>query len=131
MTKNKVKEIHENGVVHPIYLAKQFLDTGIEELNLSMRSFNCLRRAGWDTIGDIIEAIDCKHDLMRVRNLGRTSAEEIFYLIIDYHFNMLTADEKPIYQKLYDELNGFGRGNTQLIDMGSFELCEKILLANV
>lgn len=131
MTKNRVKEIHEDGVIHPVYLAKQFLDTEIEELNLTVRSFNCLRRMGWKTIGDVIDAIDCKHDLMRVRNLGRRSAEEIFYLIIDYHFKMLSADEKPIYQKLYDELNGFGKKNMQLVDMGSFELCEKILLANV
>ena len=53
-------------------------DMPIEELDLSVRSFNCLRRAGKNTIGDILvipKSVLC--DGKTIRNLGRKSAEEI------------------------------------------------------
>lgn len=47
----------------------------IEELDLSVRSFNCLKRAGIETVGDLVQkTLD---DMMRVRNLGRKSLEEV------------------------------------------------------
>ena len=47
----------------------------IEELDLSVRSFNCLKRAGINTVEDIIERTE--EDMMKVRNLGRKSLEEV------------------------------------------------------
>ncbi len=55
-----------------------FLNVGITELNLSVRSYNCLKRAGCDTIGDILALIsDDENGLRRIRNLGSTSEKEI------------------------------------------------------
>jgi len=51
------------------------LAMSIEELELSVRSFNCLKRAGINTVEDIIRHSD--EDMMRVRNLGRKSLEEV------------------------------------------------------
>ena len=53
----------------------RLLDRSIEDLDLSVRSFNCLKRAGINTIGEL--ASRSAEDMMRVRNLGRKSLEEV------------------------------------------------------
>ena len=54
---------------------EKVLEMTIEELDLSVRSFNCLKRAGIDTVEDLIERSE--EDMMKVRNLGRKSLEEV------------------------------------------------------
>ena len=56
---------------------KQMREQEIEVLDLSVRSFNCLKRAGIGTVGDIIEYIDSGRDLRHIRNCGMTSVAEI------------------------------------------------------
>lgn len=105
ITNNQVKEIRDENVIYPFYMAKQFLDIDISELNLSVRSYNCLRRAGWNTVGDILKSIDDKQDLRRVRNLGSRSADEILQILIYYQQDMLSTGERNIYNRKYNELN--------------------------
>ena len=57
---------------------KGLRDVDITELNLSVRSFNCLKRAGCNTVGDILDMMDEDgNGLRRVRNLGVRSETEI------------------------------------------------------
>ncbi len=51
------------------------LEMTIEELDLSVRSFNCLKRAGINTVSDLAEKTE--EEMMRVRNLGKKSFEEV------------------------------------------------------
>jgi len=51
------------------------LSMTIEELDFSVRSFNCLKRAGINTVEDLI--MKTEDDMMKVRNLGRKSLEEV------------------------------------------------------
>ena len=51
------------------------LDMTIEELDLSVRSFNCLKRANINTVADLISKTE--DEMMKVRNLGRKSMEEV------------------------------------------------------
>ena len=51
------------------------LELTIEELDLSVRSFNCLKRAGINTVEDLISKT--QDEMMKVRNLGRKSLEEV------------------------------------------------------
>ena len=51
------------------------LEMTIEELDLSVRSYNCLKRAGINTVEDLID--NSEEDMMKVRNLGRKSLEEV------------------------------------------------------
>ena len=51
------------------------LELTIEELDLSVRSFNCLKRAGINTVEDLVSKSE--GEMMRVRNLGRKSLEEV------------------------------------------------------
>ena len=53
----------------------RLLERSIEDLELSVRSFNCLKRAGINTIGELVSRT--ADDMIRVRNLGRKSLEEV------------------------------------------------------
>lgn len=59
----------------------RILDRTIEELDLSVRSYNCLKRAGINTVHDLIEKSEA--EMMKVRNLGRKSLEEVKLKLID------------------------------------------------
>ena len=60
-------------------MSPDFERTEISELNLSVRSYNCLRRAGCNTVGDILRIIEDEDSggLRKIRNLGNRSEEEI------------------------------------------------------
>ncbi|MGI6119677.1 MAG: DNA-directed RNA polymerase subunit alpha [Desulfosporosinus sp.] len=53
----------------------KILDMTIEEMDLSVRSYNCLKRAGINTVEELIQKTE--EDMMKVRNLGRKSLEEV------------------------------------------------------
>ncbi len=55
--------------------ADEVLDTPIEELDLSVRSYNCLKRQGVNTIGQLTECTEA--DLLNIRNFGAKSIEEV------------------------------------------------------
>lgn len=67
------------------------LEMTIEELDLSVRSFNCLKRAGINTVKDLISKSE--EEMMKVRNLGKKSLEEVRNKLISLGFN-LTSDEE-------------------------------------
>ncbi|ADL06938.1 DNA-directed RNA polymerase subunit alpha [Thermosediminibacter oceani] len=54
---------------------ERILEMPIEELDLSVRSYNCLKRAGINTIGELIQKTP--EEMMKVRNLGKKSLEEV------------------------------------------------------
>jgi len=62
------------------------LDTPIEELDLSVRAYNCLKRQGVNTIGQLTECTE--NDLMNVRNFGAKSIEEVKDKLIDMGLNL-------------------------------------------
>lgn len=54
---------------------EKILEMSIEELDLSVRSFNCLKRANINTVEELVQRSE--EDMMKVRNLGRKSLEEV------------------------------------------------------
>ena len=56
-------------------IKEKVLEMTIEELDLSVRSYNCLKRAGINTVQEL--ANKTEEDMMKVRNLGRKSLEEV------------------------------------------------------
>ncbi len=63
----------------------------IEELDLSVRSFNCLKRAGINTVEDLINKSE--EDMMKVRNLGRKSLDEVIGKIASLGLQLKKDDE--------------------------------------
>ena len=60
---------------------EKVLDRTIEQLDLSVRSYNCLKRAGINTVFDLTEKTE--PEMMKVRNLGRKSLEEVKVKLVD------------------------------------------------
>ena len=63
----------------------------IEELDLSVRSFNCLKRAGIDTVGDLINRTE--EDMIKVRNLGRKSLDEVIQKVHSLGLELKRVEE--------------------------------------
>jgi DNA-directed RNA polymerase subunit alpha len=72
-------------------IKEKMLEMSIEELDLSVRSYNCLKRAGINTVEDL--AGKTEEDMMKVRNLGRKSLEEVLKKMADLGLALQPADE--------------------------------------
>ena len=70
---------------------EKVLEMTIEELDLSVRSFNCLKRAGINTVEDLISKSE--EEMMKVRNLGRKSLEEVLAKLDALGFSLTPDDE--------------------------------------
>lgn len=71
-----VTPLSEDGIfAPPTDEADSVLDTSIEELDLSVRSYNCLKRQGVNTVGQLTECSE--NDLLNIRNFGAKSIEEV------------------------------------------------------
>ena len=70
---------------------EKVLEMTIEELDLSVRSFNCLKRAGINTVEDLISKSE--EDMMKVRNLGRKSLEEVINKLASLGFKLYNEEE--------------------------------------
>ena len=70
---------------------EKVLDLTIDELDLSVRSFNCLKRAGINTVEDLINKSE--EDMMKVRNLGRKSLEEVIAKLNSFGFTLKNDEE--------------------------------------
>jgi DNA-directed RNA polymerase subunit alpha len=69
-------ELPEEGIFEAVVDERdRVLDTPIEELDLSVRSYNCLKRQGVNTIGQLAECSEA--DLLNIRNFGAKSIEEV------------------------------------------------------
>ena len=70
---------------------EKILEMTIEELDLSVRSFNCLKRAGINTVGDLIGKSE--DDMMKVRNLGRKSLDEVIGKLASLGFKLSKEED--------------------------------------
>ena len=70
---------------------KQTLEMTVEELDLSVRSFNCLKRANIHKVGDLIEKTE--EEMMKVRNLGKKSLDEVIQKLAQFGLSLRQEDE--------------------------------------
>lgn len=69
----------------------KLLEMSIDDMELSVRSHNCLKRAGINTVEDLIKK--SKNDMLKVRNLGLKSLEEVIAKIESYGLKLRSDDE--------------------------------------
>ena len=67
------------------------LDKNIEDLELSVRSYNCLKRAGIHKVSDLIQKSE--DDMLKVRNLGRKSLDEVINKLEKLGLGLRSRDE--------------------------------------
>lgn len=70
---------------------EKVLEMTIEELDLSVRSYNCLKRAGINTVEELAQRTE--EDMMKVRNLGRKSLEEVKHKLEELQLGLKPIDE--------------------------------------
>ncbi|GAA0503704.1 DNA-directed RNA polymerase subunit alpha [Salinibacillus aidingensis] len=69
---------------------EKVLEMTIEELDLSVRSYNCLKRAGINSVQELTQKSE--EDMMKVRNLGRKSLDEVKYKLADLGLGLRNDD---------------------------------------
>ena len=69
----------------------KFLEMPIEEMDLSVRSYNCLKRANINTVEDLVKK--SKNDMLKVRNLGLKSIEEVIAKLEEYGLALRSEEE--------------------------------------
>jgi len=72
-------------------IKEKVLEMTIEELDLSVRSYNCLKRAGINTVEELTNRSE--DDMMKVRNLGKKSLEEVKYKLAELDLGLRAEDE--------------------------------------
>lgn len=72
-------------------IKEKVLEMTIEELDMSVRSFNCLKRAGIDTVEDLTNKTE--EDMIKVRNLGKKSLEEVIQKLQSLGLSLKKADD--------------------------------------
>ena len=88
-----------------VNLTRSQREQDIDVLDLSQRSYNCLRRAGINTLGQLVSTystkdnVSSKTQMRKTRNLGTKSANEILLHLFYYQFNILNEEEKSAYMK--------------------------------
>ena len=72
-------------------IKEKVLEMTIEELDMSVRSFNCLKRAGIDTVEDLTNRTE--EDMIKVRNLGKKSLEEVIQKLHSLGLDLKSEEE--------------------------------------
>lgn len=93
----------------PVYATKQLLETSIEALELDVRAYNCLKRFGIHTIGDLVSNIRSNSDLKKIRNCGNNSAANIMDALFTYQYEILDADMKAEFFEEVIRMNSSSR----------------------
>ena len=70
---------------------QKLLEMSIEDMDLSVRSYNCLKRANINTVEDLIKKSE--DDMLKVKNLGRKSLDEVIHKLEDMGLGLRTKDE--------------------------------------
>jgi DNA-directed RNA polymerase subunit alpha len=91
----EIEEVEEKGIPSRVY------DLPIEELELTVRAYNCLKRAGITKIGEILEKLEKGEDeILAVRNFGRKSLEELLGRLSAKGFLPLEGEEVAAEKEL-------------------------------
>ena len=90
-------DLSENARTAEVMVEKQdnekekVLEMNIDELELSVRSYNCLKRAGINTVEELCNRTS--EDMMKVRNLGRKSLEEVLAKLKELGLSLNLGDD--------------------------------------
>lgn len=121
ITEELYKAVQERGLIAALYdyfqksvqfelgYSQKCCDTPIEDISLSVRSLNSLRRAGISTVGEAIRAIN-EDKLLEIRNLGLKSRSEIRVKICEYGYECLSERSRKEFLRKTVEKNCLSGG---------------------
>lgn len=94
-----------------VSFTQEELNQEIDVLDLSVRASNCLKRYGFHTLDNLVNGVYTKEDatskrqLLRIRNLGKGTADEILLKLFLYQFQILPETSRKAYMKQVQEVN--------------------------
>ncbi len=80
-----------------MYMTKEMQEAPLEVLDLSVRSEHCLKRSGYMTIGDVVDAISSGLDLKNIRNCGAVSIREIQEHLFLFQYYSLPKEKQDAF----------------------------------
>ena len=78
-------------------MTKEMLNAPIEVLDLKVRPYNCLKRAGYKTVGEVVEAVTSEKGIGGIRNCGKLSVREIKEQLFLFNYNCMDAKNQEAY----------------------------------
>ena len=75
-------------------------------LDLSVRASNALKRAGFQTVGDLITRVESFDEIAKIRNCGATSLSEIMGRLFFYQYSLIPKEKRSEYMQTILQLNG-------------------------
>lgn len=90
----------------PFIMNSELMSSDIACMELSVRAYNSLRRAGFNTVGDIVNGINSTEDLAKIRNCGRTSISEISCKLYAFQYSLIPKEKKQAYMLKIMRMNG-------------------------
>jgi DNA-directed RNA polymerase subunit alpha len=112
VTGNRIHEKKGGKFFFNVYLNSKMSETPIEALDLGVRAYNSLKRAGYGTIGELAEAIASGVEISRIRNCGAKSRREIMEKLFFYQYNVLPQEKRNAYINETILLNKMRQGVT-------------------
>ena len=80
-----------------MYMTKEMMDAPIDVLDLGVRSYHCLMRAGYKTVGQVVEAVTSEEGIGGIRNCGKKSVREIKEQLFLFNYNCMDASRRDAY----------------------------------
>jgi len=78
-------------------MTEKMRNTPLEALELGQRSYNCLKRAGYTTVGEVTDAIIGGRELKGIRNCGAKSVREIMEQLFMFQYHSLRPERREQY----------------------------------
>lgn len=94
------------GLRIPFVINDSLVKSDLCNLDLSVRANNALRRAGFNTVGDIVLKLDTLDELKKIRSCGTTTIAEIAGKLYCYQYGLIPKERKAWYMRRVLELNG-------------------------
>ena len=105
----EVREKHGGRFYFRMHLTQTMYDTNIEALELGVRAYNSLKRAGFNTIGELAESVSGGGNLKRIRNCGAKSIHEIMEHLFLFQYNSMKLERRDAFLAETAELNRIRR----------------------
>lgn len=102
----ELREKHGGSLKFRMYITHQMNEESLDALDLSPRSYHCLKREGYDRIGELAADIAGGKNPITFRNCGRKSAREIMEHLFLYQYYSLLPEQRDGYIREVIALNG-------------------------
>ena len=93
----ELNERHGGKFHFRLHMNEQIRNAPLEALELGQRSYNCLKRAGYSTSGELVSAISEGKELKGIRNCGAKSVREIMEQLFLFQYNALQPEHRDQY----------------------------------